>query len=418
MTLAHRTTFNIPVLAASGMSAHDDLAVQVRAWPEIAMRQHSDSGQTGNVEGGPRPHKRYLPDQDGSNRLECNDSTKYNPAMRTNATIGFLLALGVCAPVAAQRFEVPAAAGTRWYKGNTHTHTINTDGDSPPDTVVRWYKARGYNFLVISDHDTLTDPATLRQHMDPGFVLVPGEEVTGRFKGAPVHLTALNVTRIIRRLETSTLAGTLQANIDAVREGGAIPLINHPNYRWSLDQTVLEGTRNVNLFELYNGHPHTNNAGGGNSPSMEEVWDYLLTRGRRIYGVASDDSHHFKEWSRALVNPGRAWVWVKASRLDPNELVRNLEAGQFYGSTGVELEDVVVQPHTLEVRIKQQPPDFKYRTEFIGDGGRVLSLATGLVARYTLQPGVTYVRAKVTDSGGQVAWVQPVFVDKGSTGAR
>jgi hypothetical protein len=81
------------------------------------------------------------------------------------------------------------------------------------------------------------------------------------------------------------------------------------------------------------------------------------------------------------------------------------------------LEDVVVQTRSLEVRVKQQY-DFKYRIEFIGDGGRVLSRATGRVARYTLQPGVTYVRAKVTDSGGQVAWVQPVFVEKGSTGAR
>src|SRR5262245_46662494 len=28
---------------------------------------------------------------------------------------------------------------TRWYKGNTHTHTTNSDGDSAPVDVVRWY---------------------------------------------------------------------------------------------------------------------------------------------------------------------------------------------------------------------------------------------------------------------------------------
>ena len=27
---------------------------------------------------------------------------------------------------------------TRWFKGNTHTHTLNSDGDSTPDEVVRW----------------------------------------------------------------------------------------------------------------------------------------------------------------------------------------------------------------------------------------------------------------------------------------
>src|SRR5262245_1668071 len=33
---------------------------------------------------------------------------------------------------------------TTWYKGNTHTHTLNSDGDSTPDEVVRWYRSHGY----------------------------------------------------------------------------------------------------------------------------------------------------------------------------------------------------------------------------------------------------------------------------------
>jgi hypothetical protein len=48
-----------------------------------------------------------------------------------------------------------------WYKGNTHTHTINSDGDTSPDEVVRWYKEHGYNFLVLSDHNFLTEVAGL-----------------------------------------------------------------------------------------------------------------------------------------------------------------------------------------------------------------------------------------------------------------
>ena len=27
----------------------------------------------------------------------------------------------------------PPAAGARWLKGNTHTHTTNSDGDTPPE---------------------------------------------------------------------------------------------------------------------------------------------------------------------------------------------------------------------------------------------------------------------------------------------
>jgi hypothetical protein len=39
---------------------------------------------------------------------------------------------------------------TRWFKGNTHAHTLNSDGDSTPDDVVRWYREHGYQFLVLT----------------------------------------------------------------------------------------------------------------------------------------------------------------------------------------------------------------------------------------------------------------------------
>ena len=32
--------------------------------------------------------------------------------------------------------------GLRWLKGNTHTHTIWSDGDAPPEQVVEYYDAR------------------------------------------------------------------------------------------------------------------------------------------------------------------------------------------------------------------------------------------------------------------------------------
>ena len=45
----------------------------------------------------------------------------------------------------------------QWYKGNTHVHTLNSDGDTAADNVVRWYREQGYNFVVITDHNFLTD---------------------------------------------------------------------------------------------------------------------------------------------------------------------------------------------------------------------------------------------------------------------
>ena len=74
----------------------------------------------------------------------------------------------------------PAAdrASWRWYKGNTHAHTLESDGDSTPEEVTRWYKEQGYQFLVLSDHNVLVGiEALARQFAVPEqFLLVPGEE--------------------------------------------------------------------------------------------------------------------------------------------------------------------------------------------------------------------------------------------------
>lgn len=337
-------------------------------------------------------------------------------AVATLAGLSNVLANTASAALAQQpgtRFETASAtAGLRWYKGNTHSHTTNSDGDTPPDDVARWYRAHGYAFLVLSDHNVFTDPATLASLVDSSFLLLPGEEVTTGFQKAAVHVNALAITRVIPPRRDSTLLATVQGTVDAIRAENAIPHINHPNFLWSIDTATLFRVRHDKLFEIYNGHPTVHNVGGGDWPGMEEAWDALLTRGRRLYGIAVDDAHHFKgEFAADRANPGRGWVVVRAARLETRALVNALEAGQFYASTGVELDDVVVTPGSLSVRIRRQG-DFKYRTQFIGANGRVLGTDRSLAPRYELRGGETYVRAKVVSSSGSAAWVQPVFTSR------
>src|SRR5687768_5654740 len=129
-----------------------------------------------------------------------------------------LLALALTAvlpaTLQAQRFEVPDTRGLRWFKGNTHTHTAESDGDSPPEVVARWYKQRGYNFLVLSDHDVWTDPSKLRHLVDSSFILIPGEELSSRFDGKAVHVNGLNIPHVLPAQSDSTLVGTIQKNVD------------------------------------------------------------------------------------------------------------------------------------------------------------------------------------------------------------
>ena len=306
-------------------------------------------------------------------------------------------------------FEVPSAAGS-WYKGNTHAHTTESDGDSSPEYVASWYKDHGYDFLVLSDHNVFTDPATLAHLIDESFLLIPGEEVTSSFGDAAIHVNGLNIPRLIGARTAETLVATIQANVDAVREVDAVPHINHPNYLWSFGAEELRQIEGDRLLEIWNGHPTVHNDGGGGAPSLEEIWDILLTGGKRIFGIAVDDAHHFQgEFTVDRANPGRGWVAIRSQALEPAALMSALEAGDFYASTGVELDDVIVTPSRLEVRIRVDR-DFRYETTFIGAGGRVLGETVDNPAVFELRDQVGYVRAKVINSRGEVAWTQPVFV--------
>src|SRR5918997_619984 len=90
-------------------------------------------------------------------------------------------ALALLTLIAAARPQVPqpAPAG-RWFKGNTHTHTVNSDGDSTPDEVVRWYREHGYQFVVLTDHNYLTsvDGLNAVHGATDKFLVIKGEEVT------------------------------------------------------------------------------------------------------------------------------------------------------------------------------------------------------------------------------------------------
>ncbi len=299
-----------------------------------------------------------------------------------------------------------------WYKGNTHTHTINSDGDTAPDEVVRWYREHGYQFLVLSDHNFLTEVEGLNSIFaaKDKFLLLKGEEVTDRFEGKPIHLNGLNIREVVEPQHGSSVVETVQNNVDAIRRVGGVPHVNHPNFQWAITSEHLRQVRNDKLFEVYNGHPTVHNVGGGGGESLEEMWDAILTAGKLIYGIAVDDAHHFKgEFSPSRSNPGRGWVVVKAEELSAAAILSALESGTFYASNGVSLKDYRVDAQEMAIQIEEQQ-SFRYSTHFIGEGGKVLATRHGLEAQYRFSGNEKYVRARVTDSMGHVAWLQPVLV--------
>jgi hypothetical protein len=310
-----------------------------------------------------------------------------------------------------------AAVAGRWYKGNTHTHTLNSDGDSTPDEVVRWYRAHGYQFLVLTDHNFLTsvDALNALHGADDRFLVIKGEEVTEQFAKKPVHVNGLDVDERVAPQGGNSIVDVMQRNVDAIRRANGIPHINHPNYVWAITREELQQVRNYRLLEIFNGHPLVNNLGGGGVPGMEEVWDTILSNGTLVYGIAVDDAHVFKDPGNPNVpGPGRGWVVVRAPGLDARALLDALERGDFYASTGVELADYQATDRNVTVSVKATAYS-KYRVQFIGKGGRLLREATEPRATYEMRGDEGYVRARVLESNGRVAWTQPVLVPAKST---
>lgn len=398
----------------------------------------------------------------------------------------------------------PEPSGPRWWKGNLHTHSLWSDGDNYPDMIADWYKARGYQFLAMSDHNVMAEngkwvdvaktkggmPAlekyrarfgagaetreeagvpqvrlkSLAEYRplfeEPGkFLMIPSEEITDKFEKKPIHLCATNLKELVKPQGGDSVTQVMQRDVDAVleqrkRTGQAMfAHINHPNFGWAITAEELMAVRGDRFFEVYNGHPTVYNEGGENRPGTERMWDIMLTHhiteGRKelVMGVAVDDSHNYHREDPKVSNPGRGWVMVRSAELNPERIVKAMEKGDFYASSGVTLKDFRKEKKSLKIEI-QPDAGVTYRTRFIGtrkgydpasqpvtvtdkdgaqatvsrrysaDIGQVLAEVEGTSPAYTFRGDELYVRAVVTSSRPQPnrirpddmerAWLQPV----------
>jgi len=329
---------------------------------------------------------------------------------------------------------LPLTSHGEWYRGNTHTHTISSDGDSAPDTVVRWYREHGYQFLFITDHEFITDPAPLNALFGAAgrFLVLSGQEVTqwgADPKRSSAHVNALFTSQVIFPIGERTCSGgacgatvgsavplkrTVDTNIAAIRAAGGIAQINHPNWRWSLRVEDLRDVPDYTLLEIWNGQ-HVNNLGGVDEqgravPSSTAIWDTLLSAGKIIWGVASDDSHNFRDpANRDLSLPGVGWIVVRAGELSAKAIEAAIRQGDFYASNGVALDDLTASTRALALKI-QTAHDARYVTRFTDKDGKLLAEVAGTAPAYEIKGNEGYVRATVTSSNGAMAWTQPVFL--------
>jgi hypothetical protein len=425
-----------------------------------------------------------------------------------SAVLTVSLLLGVCWLAARPAPEGPGekpAVGPTWWKGNLHTHTLWSDGDDFPENVAAWYREHGYHFLALTDHNKLSEGAVYidaaREKVSPApaihkatarfgdgwvqymardgkvwvklkaldevkkqlevpgkFLLIQAEEITGSFNKMPIHMNAINVDKVIQPLVGQTHEETIRINLRQVSDQAKasknkpmLGFLNHPNFGWGVRAEDMAPIDELGFFEVFNGHSGVRNYGDEEHASTERMWDILLAlrlgklKLPLIHGLATDDSHGYHAFGIGKINPGRGWVMVRADKLEAGPLVQAIQAGDFYASTGVVLDDVRHANGELIVSIRPEA-GVTYTTEVIGtlkgvslesepvkdaegkelavtrrysaDIGKVLAKSNEPTVRYKLTGQELYVRVKVTSSKPhpnpyakgdfETAWVPPV----------
>lgn len=299
-----------------------------------------------------------------------------------------------------------------WVKGNLHCHTNVSDGELTPPEVCRCYAEAGYDFLAITDHNICVDPKEVDSH---GLLLIPGEEFSLNPEedlGIPLHVNGFGLRKTIIVPRGADRLKTIQNCIDATTAEGGVAMINHPNFFWAFDHNVMQKTEGCSLFEVHSGHPLVYNEGDETHIGVEKMWDNMLSAGKLFYGTGTDDSHNFTEISPEMANPFRGWIWADVEELTVEEILGALWRGDFYASSGVELEDLVIGWSSTYRIVIHKAPGVSYTTQFISNNGEVLHETHSPDSTFEIPDDGkhTYVRAKVIASDGTCAWTQPLFV--------
>ena len=295
----------------------------------------------------------------------------------------------------------------RFWRGNLHTHSTRSDGVLEPAEVVRRYRAEGYDFLALTDHFIgiykypITDTTGFR---DAGFTTILGAELhSGAMQNGELwHILAVGLPADFapgnaphfRPVEGQETGPEIAARAVAA---GAFVAVAHP--QWSgLTLADARSIEAAHAVEIYN----HGCAEGCDRADGFSIADLLLTEGRRLSLIATDDAH-FSEPDHF-----GGWVMVKAVENTPEALLAALKAGQFYSSQGPEIRGIRFDGKAVEVECSS------VRSVVIqgaGSGAKAVhgqSLTRARVPFDRLGDSPWF-RVSLIDHAGQRAWSNPYW---------
>lgn len=281
----------------------------------------------------------------------------------------------------------------QWYRGNTHTHSTESDGKLSIADRFAAYRERGYDFLVLTDHRKVND---VRSYSTLDFLAISGSEVHPQnpYGGAPYHIVAINIHERVNCAKMHP-----NAVLDEIKAQGGEAVLCHPYWCGHTISDFLP-LRGYLAVEVYN--DTCMSIGKGFS---EQTWDDLLDRGGPVFGIAADDAHGTEH------DCFHGWVMVKSPELTLESIMEALRTGAFYSTLGPAISDIQISHADKEIAVKCPPAQSIVFKAECHRGRRVLAPegASLTEATYQVPDDVKYVRVEITDETGKKAWSNPFF---------
>ncbi len=283
------------------------------------------------------------------------------------------------------------------WKGNFHCHTTGSDGWVTPQEAAAQYKAAGYDFLAITDHRRVTDPA----EAETDLLLIPGIELDYRVEtghAQAVHIVGVGVDR--DALDIPAAMRTPQQGVDAIRASGGRAIFAHP--AWSLnDPETIKGLKNLSAVEIYN--RCSDFPWNARRADSSEVIDLCFADGFLLPIVAADDAHQYNG------DQCHSAVIACAAACTREGILDALDKGNVYGSQGPRITEMKMENGALSIRCTPCRKVIFY-SDAIYSRERTVAGEAITEARYQALPRETYLRVEIEDTEGRRAWSSPVRV--------
>ena len=293
----------------------------------------------------------------------------------------------------------------KFYRGNLHTHSNNSDGALPAEEVCKRYKKAGYDFISLTDHFVgaynypISDTVPFR---DENFTTILGAELhSGAMENGELwHILAVGLPADFAPTNSPAFvpiegqeSGPELAQ--RARDAGAYVAIAHPE--WSgLSHNDALSIEAAHAVEVYNHGCHVECDRGRGLHSL----DLLLSEGRRYNLCATDDAHFLAD------DYFGGWVMVKAEANEPDQLLEALKAGHSYASQGPDFHSIDWQDNQVEISCSEVASIIVQGAgcTTVAKNGDSLTNATISLERFTNRD---WFRVTVIDKNGKRAWSNP-----------